>query len=46
MSYVWLMIDIDGTLPMSYFDKDEKTSNFKYLFSGDATIVVTPSDLY
>ena len=36
----------DETQPMNYFDKDEKISTFKHLFSGDAIIVETPCDLY
>ena len=41
-----ICFDNDETLPMSYFDKDGKTSNFKHLFSGDAVTAVTPCDLY
>ena len=41
------VIDNDETLPMISLDEDEKTSNFKHLFSGDAiTVVVTSCDLY
>ena len=31
---------------MSYFDKDDKISNFKHLISGDAITVVIRCDLY
>ena len=41
-----ICLDNDETLPVSYFDEDEKTSNFKHLFSGDVTNVVNPCDLY
>ena len=41
-----ICFDNDETLPVSYFDEDEKILNFKHLFSGDAITVVIPCDLY